>query len=151
VQYHNNKRYYIVDNFDYKKLKLFFISLLWRASVSTDPFFSRISLDRFENIVKQYISSNDPGNTEDFSIILAKFDHPLSKPILDPHADKYSGVNFFRFYLASYIAYIKVDDKPTPVPFSEFALSANKPLYIICKDFIKSKELDLMKKLIINE
>lgn len=149
VRYHNNKKIcYVVDNFEYKNLKLFFISMLWRASVSNDPFFSRISLGRFEDVAKQHISNSDPGNAEDFSIMLAKFDHPLAKSTLDPHDDKYSGVNFFRFYLASYIAYIKVDDKPTPVPFSQFAMSENRPLYIVCRDFTKSKELNLMKELI---
>ena len=76
--------------------------------------------------------------------LLAKFDRPLAKSILDPHDDKYSDVSFLRFYFAGYIAYIKIDHKPTPKPFSQFAMAENRPLHIICRDFEKSKELKLM-------
>ena len=149
--YNNRKIYYVVDNFEYKKLKLFFISMVWRASVSSRPFFSKVSLGQFEDIAKQRIANTDPGGSEDFSVTLAKFDHPLAKSMLDPHEDKHSDVNYYRFYLASYIAYIKVDYKPAPEPLSQLAMAENRPLYIHCKDFRKSKELNLMKKLLESE
>ena len=149
ARYHNNEKIgYVVDNFEYKKLKLFFISMAWRASVSNHPFFSKVSLGQFEDIAKQHIENSDPGGSEDFSVTLAKFDHPLAKSTLDPHDDKHSDVNYVRFYLAGYVAYIKVDNKPAPMPLSKFAIAENRPLYIVCRDFTKSKELNLMKKLI---
>ena len=149
VQYHNNKKIcYIVDNYEYRRLKLFFISMVWRASVSSQPFFSKVSLGQFEDVAKNHIASNDPGDSEVFSVNLAKFDHPLAESILDPHDDKYSDVNYLRFYLAGYIAYIKVDHKPPPKLFSQVAMAENRPLYIICRDFEKSKELKLMVKLV---
>ena len=46
----NQKIGYIVDNFEYSKLKLFFISMVWRASVSSHKYFNRISLGEFEDI-----------------------------------------------------------------------------------------------------
>jgi hypothetical protein len=138
----------VVRDFDYKKLKLFFISMIWRASVASHQFFSKVSLGQFEDIAKQHIANSDPGASEDFSTLLAKLDHPLAKPILDPHEDKSWGVDYYRFYLASYIAYIKVDHRPTPMQLSQFIMAENRPLYIVCRDFGKSKELNLMKKLL---
>jgi hypothetical protein len=147
--YHNNEKIaFRVDNFDYKKLKLFFISMVWRASISSNRFFSSVSLGKFEDIAKWHIENSDPGSSDDFSVNLAKFDHPLSKSTLNPHGDKISDVNYVRFYLADYIAYIKVDNKPAPTPFSKLAITENAPLYIICRDFTKSKELALMKKMV---
>ena len=122
--------------------------MVWRASVSSHPFFSKVSLGQFEDIAKQHIANSDPGNSEDFSVTLAKFDHPLARQTLDPHDDKHSDVNYIRFYLAGYTAYIKIDRKPAPEPLSQFAIGENRPLYIVCRDFTTSKELDLMKKLI---
>lgn len=94
--------------------------------------------------------NSDPGDSEDFSVVLSKFDHPLSKAISDPYMYENAGVNYVRFYLASYMADIKVDHKPALMPFSQCAIAENRPLYIVCKDFTKSKELNLMKKLISN-
>ena len=149
VRYHNNKRIcYIVDNYEYRKLKLFFISMIWRASVSSHQFFSRISLTQFEDIAKQHIINDDPGDREVFSVVVTKFDHPLAKGIFDPYIYNNSGVNYARFYLASYIADIKIDHKPTPEKLSQLTMDENRPLYIICRDFEKSKELILAKDLI---
>ena len=148
-RYHGSQKIaYVVKDFEYKKLKLFFISMIWRASVSSHQFFAKVSLGEFEEIAKKHIANGDPGHSGDFSVTLAKLDHPLAKSTLDPHEDKYSYVNYYRFYLASYIAYIKVDRKPTPIPLSQCAMAENRPLYIVCRDFKKSKELDLMKKLV---
>ncbi len=148
--YHDDQKIaYIVNNFDYKKLKLFFISILWRASVSSHQFYSRISLGSFEKIAKDFIKNNNPGGSEDFSIILSKFSHPLSKQsTMDPYQYKNSGVNYYRFYLAGYMFEVKIDDKPTPILLSKITLSEDKPLVILCRDFRKSKELNLMKQLI---
>lgn len=149
ARYHNHKKVgYIVDNYEYKKLKLFFISMVWRASVSSQPFFSKVSLGHFEDIAKEHIANNEPGDSDVFSVTLAKFDHPQGKLILDPHEDNYSGVNYLRFYLVNYIAYIKVDHKPAPSPFSQCAMAESRPLYIICKDFERSNELKLIVNMI---
>jgi hypothetical protein len=151
LRYHNNEKLcYVIENYDYKKLKLFFISMCWRASASTHPFFSKVKLGILENLAKNYVVNADPGCVDDFGVILAKFDHPIGKSTLDPHEDVYSGVNFFRFYLASYIAYIKIDAKSLPQLFSKLAVSENQPLYIICRDFTKSKELNLVVDLVKN-
>ena len=149
VRYHEGETIaYVVKDFDYDKLKLFFISMLWRASVSTQPFFSKIALGTLEEDARQHVSSADPGGTQDFAVALAKFSDPLAKVMLDPHNEEISGVAYCRFYLADYVAYIKVDQKPCPPPFSDFSLSRTKPLVILSRDFRKSNELPLIKKLV---
>ena len=59
-----------------------------------------------------------------------------------------SGVNYIRFYMAGYIADMKIDHKPTPNQLSLITIAKDKPLYIICRDFTKSQELNLAKELI---
>lgn len=149
ARYYNNRKIcYVVDNYEYSKLKLFFISIAWRASVSSRKFFRRVSLGQFEDIAKQHIMNGNPGDSEDFSVVVSKFNHPLAKGTLDPHMYQNSGMNYIRFYLAGYMADMKVDHKPTPNQLSQITMAENRPLYIICRDFTKSKELDLIKKLI---
>lgn len=79
---------------------------------------------------------------------LAKFEHPLGRSILDPHPEKWDGVNYYQFYLGSYVAYIKVDKRKAPEPSVDFTLKPVPPLYIICRNLEKSGELPLMQDIV---
>ncbi len=139
---------YEVPTFDYTKLKLFFISLLWRASASSHPFYGRVSLGPYEQKAKSMIERQDPGSPEEFSVFLTKFDDEVGRSILDPHRERWSGVNYLRLYLAGYVAYVKVDKRKTPWPHCRFIASEKKPLYVIVKTKKGSKEFSLMNKIL---
>lgn len=132
---------------DYGKLKLFFISLLWRAAVSKQEFFARIEVGPFEQKLRQMILNNDPGDPETFAVCLAKFDDPLGTIMLDPDRQRWFGVNYCRFYLAGYVAHIKVDKRPPPEFMEDFILVPNRPLLVIFRNLRTSREFNLMKKL----
>lgn len=140
-----------VDQFDYKLLKLFFLSILWRSSVSTHKFYSKIALGPFEDAVKKLIWNNSPGAPDEFSCILAKFtDEKIGKIILNPHRDKLDQINYYRFYLSGYILYIKVDKRHSSSFYKPFVINKNDPLIIIARDIKNSKEyqilLDIIRK-----
>lgn len=63
---------------------------------------------------------------------------------MDPHRQRTEGINYYRFYLYSYVLYIKVDKRPTPNFFKPFAIQKNEPLIIIGRDINKSKEYPVM-------
>ena len=134
-----------VAKYDYDKLKLFFVSLLWRASVSVQSFYGRVRLGQHEAQAKELIVNQEPGSPDDFAVTLSKFDHILGETILDPHPEKWEGVNYYRFYLGGYVAYIKADKRPAPHPLADFALSPAGPLRIIARHLERSKELPLIK------
>ena len=135
-------------NYDYSKLKLFFMSLLWRASVSTHPFYGKICAGPFEEILKKRIRDSDPGIPDEFSVALARFkEHTFDLATLDPHPEKFEGINYCRFYMAGYVIYIKVDSRSTPPPHDKFILNEAGPLVVICRDLAKSKELPIVHKL----
>jgi len=138
---------YEIEEFRYELLKLFFISLLWRASVSTHPFYSRISLGPYETIASNLLHGRDPGSKDFFAVTLARFDHPLGKTIFDPHPEKWAGVNYCRFYLGSYVAYIKVDKRKPPEPLSHFVMAPGQPLRIIVRTIERSPELLLIESI----
>ncbi len=139
---------YRLENIDYHKLKLFFISLLWRASASSKPFFSKIRSEGFEILLNKAIRENEPGVQDFFSVNLAKFNPDIGTAILDPHRERFDGINYYRFYLADYVAYIKVDKRRTPINLRNLALSQDRHLIIISRDLQKSTELHLIKNLI---
>lgn len=136
-----------VLSYDYSALKLFFISLLWRASVSRHSFYGRIRTGRFESMLRDLILRREPGSPDDFAVSLAKFEHPLGRTILDPHPERWSGVNYVRFYLGGHVAYIKVDKRPPPQMPGLLKLMPGAPLLIVLRDFERSRELPLMRKI----
>lgn len=141
--------YTYINSFNYDKLKLFFISVIWRASVSSHNYFKGISLGKLEDVAKQMIAQADSGDSESFSVVLSRFDYPIAG-ILDPHLykDKKSRIQYCRLYLGSYIADIKIDYNPTPEPYSNVMMKKNKPLCIIYRNLAETKEFDLIKKLL---
>jgi hypothetical protein len=140
---------FYLPKYDYDKLKKFFISLLWRASVSTHDFYRRINLGPHEPIAMKLITSSTDIPPELFSVVLSKFDNPLGKAMLDPYPKRMDNVNYNVFYLGGYNVWIKTDKRNTPTPFSELMLSPGRPLQIIARDISTSKELPLLREIAI--
>lgn len=137
-----------IPTFDYTKLKLFFVSLLWRASVSTQGFYTRIRTGPFEAQLKKLVLAGDPAQPGDFAVSLARFEHPLGQSILDPHPERVSRVNYVRFYLGGFVAYIKVDQRPAPGMLDPLKLTPHEPLHIVLRNLERSKELPLMRRIV---
>lgn len=139
----------IVEDFDYSLLKLFGVSLLWRASASTHPFFKRVQIGPHDEIIKRMIRDQSPGGEDDYSIILSRFNmRDKASIIQDPFRTKYDGLNFYRFYFNSYCMEIKVDKRPIKGLFRSFMISPNSPLTICERDLAKSKELEIAKSIL---
>jgi hypothetical protein len=132
----------------YDLLKLFFMSLLWRASVSEMPFYSRIKLGPFEALAKQHIGKSDPGEPEDFAVVLAKFIDAPGAAMFDPHPDRLEGIKYVRFYLGNYVAYIKTDSRPSSQTFSDSVMKPAMPLTIYGRTLKNSAELPLMREIV---
>jgi hypothetical protein len=138
---------YVETNFDYAKLKLFFISLLWKAAISNHYFFSRVNVGSFEPQLRKMILKGDPGDPDTFAILMAKCEDRLGPIVLNPHPKRWWEVNYYRFYLAGYMAYIKVDRRPAPNFMGELALDPEKPLIMILRDLRTRKDLKMMQNI----
>ena len=57
----------IIEGFDYAKMKLFLLSLLWRMGVSQLHFFSGITLGHQEKRLRRMLLDNDPGSAERYA------------------------------------------------------------------------------------
>ena len=139
---------YEISEWRYDLLKLFFVSLAWRASVSTHRMFARIRMGPFEADARELLGRSDPGSAEDFAVTLAKFDNRFGSAILDPHHERPEGINYLRFYLGTFVAYIKADRRPSPKPFSQFSLTPGQPLKIIGRDIWKSQEVSIRRDIL---
>ncbi|MCH7721105.1 MAG: hypothetical protein IH988_08985 [Planctomycetes bacterium] len=148
----DDRRAYCIRSFDYTRLKLFFMSVLWRIAGTARREFRQVDLGPHGDKLARDIESCDPGGIDDWSVTLARFvgSHPAIPELeakvawLDPHRTRFGGVNCVNIYMADFIAMIKVDQRPFGEPVRRLCIARDKPLYIIIRDFGSSKELALM-------
>lgn len=139
---------YEFDKISYEKLKLFFISLLWRAHASTQQFFRAVNVGPYAAALARMIQEENPGSKQDFAVFLARFDHPLSEAFADPHRFRPFGpINGYAFYFARHMAYIKVDQRPLPEELGRVVLAPNQPLFLILREFLNTQQFQVMLKI----
>jgi hypothetical protein len=134
---------------DQDLLKRFFIATLWRASVSTHLFYSRVALGpRYERLAKQSVLSEPL--TDDFGVILSRWQYDaehksLVTGLMDPFRERWGDENAYRFYFGEFVAYVKVDRRPFPPDLKLFALTAGPEVLVASRDFAKSKDFAAMR------
>ncbi len=62
-----------VSGVDYKKFKIFLLSLLWRASISNKDFFKEVALGPHEEIIREMILSGNPGRQTDYPCLISTY------------------------------------------------------------------------------
>ena len=102
--------------FDYKRLRLFFVSLLWRASISSMPHFKNVKLEsKFENEALRILKYPEEDREDLFPVWIFKLRDTHFKPIerayIDPVTLTFKGVNLHQFVFAGYNIRIKVDEQ----------------------------------------
>ena len=129
-----------LDQYNYSLLKRFFMAVLWRAGVSGQSFFHKVSLGPYEDRLLKMLDAKDPGEADEFAVALASFDdHPVSSAIPDPFCRR-KPVRHYQFQLNRYVAYMKVDNRPFEPSCRDVQLRAGSPLVVILRSFGKSKE-----------
>jgi hypothetical protein len=133
---------------NYTNLKLFFMSLLWRAHATHNAFFNRVNLGPWASDLQHRIAAKDPGHPRDYSVLIAKYDDPLSGAMFEPLRLNVQGVNYYRFYLPHHRIYIKVDKRPFPTLFERFMAKPDEPFYVFIKDYSADGERQLMLNIV---
>jgi len=132
-----------IEKFNYDKLKLFFLGLLWRAHVTNHIFFRKVSLGPHEKVIRKMILESNPGYSEDYSVCLGIYrDAPTyGLPIIEPNRVRDGEVNHYKFSLGSFVALIKVDKRPFGEDWSDFLLNPDNPLRYTVLDDMKKEPL----------
>jgi len=138
---------YSIERYDYHKLKLFCLSVLWRAGVSDRECFEKVSLGPHEQILRNMILSSDPGNKDQYSVQLMRFHGlPHEFPVIMPigFRTRYK-FNYHRIYLGNFFFDVKTDKRKTPVEHSGGELEDGSPLIIVSKNIKDMDEYKILK------
>lgn len=136
----------VFDSWDQLKLRMFAISLIWRAAVTDNPVFSSITMGPHEERARQCILQGDPGSPEDFSVVLGRW---ITKPEhadmgltqFSPYRAKLKGINIAKLFMGGVIVHVKCDKRPFGDPFSELLLKPDRPVLMITRELEGSQDI----------
>lgn len=87
-------------NLDYTKVKLFFLSIIWRAHISSLPFFATVTLGMYAEKIRKMLLGNDGGNEDELETCLVKIkpdETMLYRALVDFRKLKNNGNYFYVF------------------------------------------------------
>lgn len=102
-RYEQRGRTLVIEGIDYARFKLFQMSVLWRASVSRQEFFKLVSLGTREEVLRQMLLTDDPGEPEEFGCLVV-FAHDggndASDTLFNPEPVRWAGRRMHKFFFA---------------------------------------------------
>ncbi len=132
------------QNLHYKEFKLFLLSILWKASISTRDIFREVNLGPYEDVIREMILNGDPKEDDKFPILIVSWlndNFTTSDLVGEPGVNKkQKGVRYvFPIAGVTYVFYIS----PTSLrpDLQEFVLSSKNEASIVYIPDGKAKKL----------
>jgi hypothetical protein len=143
-RYKNSGRRIVIDGLDYEKFKLFQMSILWRASVSSLDFFRLVRLGPHQETLREMLSSDDPGMPDRFGCVVifaTENGQHSSDNFFNPEPLRCFGRRMMKFYFAGAAWLFHCDARPACRYLHELFLNESGTLNGLFSDFAESKLL----------
>lgn len=129
-------RLFVVHDYDYRLLKLFFLSLLWRSVVASIPAFEAVSFSsQYQEELRQMLVNCEPGKEHDYGTVIFKYEpheKEYEKITFSPHRIRHPGcVTYFQLQLNEFPCRMKVSNQEDALRYEGFWLSEVAPLRIM--------------------
>ena len=115
-----------IADVDYKKFRLFQLSILWRASVSTLPDFSEVNLGKHEEILRKMIRDVDSGSPDLYPVWMLPIKHEgdvLETLVIPPMSMKLYGYQAYRFTFGGMVWIYFVSSHKVPQMVRDLSIS----------------------------
>lgn len=135
-------------NISYSKIKIFFLSILWRASISSRPLFSEINLGEHEEILRKMILNGEPKEIDDYPIFFSAFVNDKNAPrnlIAQPQIrETETGHTSFIFIIGGMIYFFYLNSKELKIPKTVLASTIKPSNEMIIYHVPQGKSWDLL-------
>jgi hypothetical protein len=122
-----------LQGIDYRRFKLFQLSILWRAGIASDSMFSRVKLGHHEERLRLFLRDSNPGKPTDYACIMfgiTRNGKPLVDFIDQPTRLRIGGIVSYRFIFASVIWVFFVGSHSLSSHFGRYILSKEGEIII---------------------
>ncbi len=141
--------YRLCDKSGYDKLNRFFISVLWRASISSKNDFINFSLGFHENTAKMAILNPEYDCSDIFSVAISLLtDLPAPINLVTHKFTRIEGVNFYFLIIGFYKVLIKVDKRKLPVKLRSIILSSENDILMCENNFSEIPEYKTVRNMV---
>lgn len=131
--------YSLKNKADYRKIELFFISILWRASISSQTRCNISFLGTYQDYAKEAILNINFDYHKYFLITILHY-HDLEDSWFHLYKEKIEGRNFYFLIIGIYRVLIKCDKQKMPADFPLNNYSTDKNILFIDRTFKNSPE-----------
>lgn len=137
--------YYVYQQVNYELLKLFFISVVWRAHAcpTHTPIFGDIRLPEvFAEQLRQAIQGRAAPPAEVLPVFVGKSDQPIAYAVAPPKAFSIAGADFIKVYMPGYVFLVQIEEGQIPQPLFLFLLHPGTGLTAWYHDYVACGEAD---------
>ena len=146
----NGKEYTKFNNVEYKRFKLFILSILWRAGISSRKEFNSVELGPHSEVLRKMLYEGNAGEIDDYPILLVSFINGQKMPrdvVLTPTKMKSeNGLIYYAFPIAGIMYCIYVNSKYHKLPKTILNTALLKDNTIIVVHIPKGKEWEFVFK-----
>lgn len=110
-------QYLHISGLDYGKLKLFQLSVLWRAGISRLPSFSQVQLGPHADRIRAMVHEQRPGNAADYGCIMSllmRGNDMVTGLVVPPTWARFDGLKSYRFIFGGLVFVYIVSSTPPP-------------------------------------
>lgn len=130
-----------VGGLDYAKFRLFQLSVLWRAGMSSLKFFENVRLGPHREVLRQLLVRSDPGSPNRYCCFMFGVRHEgglLADLILQPVKLRMNGQIAYRFVFGGFLWAFLVASEDVAAPLARCTLRPDGTAVIVTRD---AKEL----------
>lgn len=124
----------MLKDIDYTKFKLFLISLLWRASISTQKLFGAISLgSKHEESARKMIFENEPGRRDEFPTCIMGLETTVNlalRTIVSPRKLTSNGNTQYMFWVNGFFYWYNISSYNMDDVFNRTPITENNEMTI---------------------
>jgi len=151
IECENKPSRIVVRSLEYQMLKLFQMSILWRASVAKHPLFSNIALGPHEERLRSMLYSGTAGEPYEYGcalICLLDNGKPLTDLILQPVEIRLQGHRCYRFCINGFFWHYFVSSHNPGRPWSDLFLQKEGSMIVYLTE--EGEEKGYLRSLVAN-
>jgi len=140
-----SKQAKLAINIDYTRFKLFLLSILFRASISSHEFCSVVDIGRLhEEEIRKMLLYSDPKQPHNYPILIScvyNNGEVIKDWVLQPSRSRFDMHNCYQFILGSYLYLFIVSSHRVNKKIDSFVLNINGTAVIMNQDLKKIKNV----------